>query len=122
MTNEEKKAIVWLEGQHKAIMACEQAALALLEKGDVDGYRAKMREKAQTLAKIAKEATTVLSDLPEPLRTNLEVKLSRFASSAETSLALDSVFYMSALLYPDDHKKGEPDNLAKLIQNLKMTL
>jgi hypothetical protein len=41
-----------------------------------------------------------------------------FSKNAQTALRLDSVFYMSALLYPGDHQKGEPDNLEKLIASL----
>lgn len=113
------KIIDWLEKQHDQIMQCESDAMSLLAKDDSEGYRAKMREKAELLSTLAERAKPVLDGLPASQRTRIEQKLGQFSSSADTALALGSVFYMSALLYRDDHKRGEPDNLEIFIQELK---
>lgn len=111
--------IDWLKVKHEEIMNSEKAALALLAKGDKGGYRQKMQEKANILANLAAEARPYLSALPPEKAKAIDEALRKFSDSAATSLALDSVFYMSALLYPDDHKKGDPDNLMRFIHSLE---
>lgn len=109
----------WLQNQHDIIMSCEDDALKCLDKGDTPGYAEKMREKATMLKNLDRESKPHLSGLSDDVKWEIESALGRFSSSAATALSLDSVFFMSALLYRDDHKKGEPDNLAVFIENLK---
>lgn len=104
----------WLRAQHDNIMKAEQDALALMKSGDIAGYNAKMHEKATLLANLASAAETQL----ENLNPVIQARLAQFSASAATALDLGSVFYMSALLYPDEHKPGEPDNFQKLIDSL----
>ena len=118
MSNDIAPVIDWLRARHAAIMADEAEALARLKAGDTEGYTAKMRAKAESVAALAKDAAPVLAGLPEAVREPILRGLMRFSQSAATGLQLGSVFYMSALLYPDDHKPGEPDNLAFFIDSL----
>ena len=112
----------WLLKQHQQIMDCEQTALDMLAKDDIAGYREKMREKAELLASLAERARPELEGLPETSRRTVEAGLQQFSASAETALSLDSLFYKSALLYRDDHKRGEPDNLEIFIQAIRQKL
>lgn len=109
----------WLESRHKEIMACENNALDALKKSNIEAYNDKMREKAKMLSNLAYDSKPHLSNVPENLRMKVEHSLDNFSRSAATSLKLDSIFYMSALLYRDDHKSGEPDNLEVFIGELK---
>ena len=120
MSNDSNRApiIDWLKARHAAIMADEAEALARLKAGDTEGYSEKMRAKAEAVAALAKDAAPVLAALPEAVREPILRGLMRFSQSAAMGLKLGSVFYMSALLYPDDHKPGEPDNLALFIEDL----
>lgn len=119
MSNDITPVIDWLRARHAAIMALEQEGLALLKKGDKEGYNAMMRAKAESVAALAKDAAPVLAPLPEAERERILNGLMRFSQSAATGLRLGSVFYMWALLYPDEHKPGEPDNLALFIDGLE---
>ena len=119
MSNDTKAVIDWLRARHAAIMALEQEGLALLRKGDKEGYNAMMRAKAESVAALAKDAAPVLAPLPEAERERILNGLMRFSQSAAMGLRLGSVFYMWALLYPDEHKPGEPDNLALFIDGLE---
>ncbi|MBD5626508.1 MAG: hypothetical protein HDQ90_03270 [Desulfovibrio sp.] len=110
--------IDWLKARHAAIMADEAEALARLKAGDTKGYNEKMRAKAEAVAALAKDAAPVLAGLPDAVREPILRGLMRFSQSAAMGLKLGSVFYMSALLYPDDHKPGDPDNLALFIEEL----
>ncbi|MDR2055129.1 MAG: hypothetical protein LBQ10_04595 [Desulfovibrio sp.] len=108
-----------LKERHSRIMALEAEAMSCLEAGDTQGYAAGMRAKAELLARLDEEAKPLLASLPGELRFRLALALDRFASGARTALRLNSVFYMSALLYPDDHRKGMPDNLMAFIGRLE---
>lgn len=110
--------IEWLRGQHQEIMGKEKMALACLDAGDKAGYSEYMHEKARKLRDLHKLALSQLVKLPEDKRYEIEDRLSAFSNGAATALSLDSLFYMSALLYRDDHKEGESDNLEMLIQEL----
>lgn len=112
----------WMEKRHAAIMGCEKEAYARMEAGDIDAYRAKMREKAENLSAIARDAEKMLAALPPELGNSLAERLAAFAGGANNALRLDSVFYMSALLYPDIRKPGEPDNLARCIAGFRANM
>jgi hypothetical protein len=111
--------IACLKETHARIMALEAEAMRFLESGDSQGYIANMRAKAECLAKLDEGAKPLLAPLPGELRFNLSLALDRFASSARSALSLNSVFYMSALLYPADHKPGTPDDLMLFIRRLE---
>ena len=79
--------------------------------GDVEAFRDVMHEKAMLLAGMAREGEPHIVALPERMREKARLRLARFTASAENALALDSVFYMSALLFPDEYRDGEPNDL-----------
>lgn len=112
----------WLEQRHAAVMAAEGRALACLEKGDLPGHAEGMHEKARLLAAIREDAAPLLAALPPDMdageRERLRHRLHCFAASATNALRLDSLFYMSALLYPEDHKPGQPDDMQTFIATI----
>jgi hypothetical protein len=108
-----------LKERHSRIMALEAEAMRCIEAGETQGYAAGMRAKAELLANLDEETKPLLAPLPGELRFRLALALDRFVSGARTALRLDSVFYMSALLYPDEHRKGMPDNLMTFIGRLE---
>ena len=89
----------------------DEAAHVLYEDMDKDKYNALMRHKAMFIHSLPEEAGKRLTHLPEAIASEASRRLEAFAASAERALALNSTFYMSALLYPDDHVKGQPNNL-----------
>ena len=115
-----KELIVFLRERHSAIKALEaNAKRSLYEHNDEPGYRKLMEERASAIAGLEFVCEPLLSALPDTqLRDSIEDDLQRFAAGANNSLRIGSVFYMSALLYPDDHKDGEPDNFERLINSL----
>ena len=108
----------WLRERHDAILGSEQAAKDSLARGDQKGYAFHMRAKAEQLASLVRDATQVLAALPEEPRLEIRSALMRFSSSAAFGLKIDSLFYMSALLYRDEHPVGDPDNLQVFIDQL----
>ena len=71
------------------------------------------------LQSMAEDAKPLLAPLPGEARFNFALALESFSASARMSLRLNSVFYMSALLYPDNHRPGQPDNLTLCIERME---
>ncbi len=88
-----------------------EANRSLQQENNPDRYREMMRQKAMFLAAIADEAGPYLACLPQDKLAQARQRLEHFSRNAENSLSIGSVFYMSALLYPDDHKEGQPNDL-----------
>uniref|UniRef100_A0A7C4ABD7 Uncharacterized protein n=1 Tax=Fundidesulfovibrio putealis TaxID=270496 RepID=A0A7C4ABD7_9BACT len=101
------------------IRELERAALeALHGRNDVETYRFKLMEKCELLA-----------DLPEQVEQHLTHGggaagellrgLKDFARKANQAMDLESVFYMSALLYPEDYQDGEPNDLERFLMRFQ---
>ena len=111
--------VLWLRNRHAEVMATEAQALARLDAGDTPGHNDLMHRKAELLSSMAEDAKPLLEPLPGETRFNYALALESFSASARMSLRLNSVCYMSALLYPDDHKPGQPDNLTLCIDRME---
>lgn len=111
--------IEWLTNKHGKILEAETVALETLKVGDAEEYKKKMREKAIAISELYEESKPMIEKLPAEKRAAIAKEMERFSTSAAAALSLDSVFYMSALLYRDEHKEGEPDNLLAFIEKLK---
>lgn len=111
--------IDFLETTNKNIHNLEAEALNFLEQGNNQGHLECMKQKANLLANIYTHAKPYLKDLPKDIRRKAEARLEAFSESAVQALKIGSVFFMSALLYPDEHKPGQPNNLELLIEEIK---
>lgn len=110
--NATAKLADFLDEKAKQVKAIEAEAEATIHgKGDQAGYEAKMREKAELLSKLSGEAAPLVAALGSGLADAAAERLDGFSGNAAMSLKVGSVFFMSALLYPDEHKAGEPNNL-----------
>ena len=99
-----------------------EAKDALLNKDDVDMYRSKLEQKAMLIIDLESEIEDFITGLDLVLSRRIMAGLSRFALSAERGLGLDSIFYLSALLYPEDHIEGEKNDLENFIGFLERTI
>lgn len=115
-----KALIDCLREQHASIKTLEEkAGKAIYEEKDEAAYRALMQERAERVAGLHAACEPLLAALPDnEMRDGVEDDLQRFAAGGKNALRIGSVFYMSALLYPDDHTDGQPDNLERLINSL----
>ncbi|MBU1041068.1 MAG: hypothetical protein KKF77_08225 [Proteobacteria bacterium] len=114
----------FLEQRAKAVRAIEAEAEAIIHgdghvQGDQAGYVAKMRQKAMLLADLAGDAQGLVLALAHPQSDAAADRLERFSQSAATSLKVGSPFFMSALLYPDEHKPGEPNDLESYVTEVR---
>ncbi|SDB35976.1 hypothetical protein SAMN05660653_01692 [Desulfonatronum thiosulfatophilum] len=114
------RLVTALSGVAKEIRRIETDALATLHgRGDDAFYRKRMREKAEVLQYLPKTMGSFVEQLPLEEREEINYRLDKFSMSASTALKLDSIFYMSALLYPEDYREGEPNDLERFISELE---
>ena len=109
----------WLEERAHDVRRIEKQALDELERKHTQDYRDGMRRKAELLAGLPKASIPLVSGLPEDAAQAIQSGLWRFARNASNALSLDSVFYMSALLYPEDYREGEPNDLEAFLEDLR---
>lgn len=100
----------WLDRAEKKIAGFEASAGEYSRKGDSAAYAEVLREKAEFLADLHEDARPFLAALPPEAGAFAERRLGEFSASAERGIELGSIWYMSALLYPDEHVPGEPNN------------
>ena len=110
----------FLRDRIRQVRDMENTAHDLLHnRADEAGYREAMRAKAELLAGLSVAASPFLGSIGLERRPMIEHRLDMFSQSARRSLDIGSVFYMSALLYPDDHKPGEPNTLETWLAELE---
>jgi len=129
--NSAKQRLVrFLAEVDKKVHDCEERASRIdPASGDQNAFRALMLEKATLLKELEEKSARLVEEYAEEaamlgpqevaLAETVGATVRRFSKGANTALKLDSVFYMSALLYPDEHRKGEPNNLERLIAELE---
>lgn len=107
--------IAFLEEQAREVKNVDESANQRIQiDGDQIAFEKSMRTKASILASLAEEAA-----LKGTVDLEARSRLEAFSASAARSLQVGSVFFMSALLYPEDHKPGEPNDLEFFISELK---
>lgn len=92
----------------------KEAARVAEEENGSPRYRRMMLQKALFLEAMGEEAEPLLRDIPAPMAETARARFRRYAAGAQQAMDLDSPFYMSALLYPEDHRPGQPNDLEAL--------
>lgn len=92
----------------------KRAGTELFEHGDQQKSADLMRKKAELISELPRIAAPYLDELQPGGREEVEERLESFAAGARRSLAIGSVFYMTNLLYDEDHGPDGPNNLETL--------
>ncbi|WP_051445459.1 hypothetical protein [Desulfocurvus vexinensis] len=101
------------------IRELEREAEGLLhEQGDPQGAAAKLRRKAELLRDLPDELDGLLDGLDPQTRDRVERKADNLCARASAALGQGSVFWMRNLLYPEDYREGEPNELERFITSL----
>jgi len=93
-----------------------EAARLLHEEGDQAGHRKLMTEKCLVLEALPEEAEEALVGSAAEGADALLAGLEDFARRAGMALQLESIFFMGALLYPDDYQDGDPNDLERFLE------
>jgi hypothetical protein len=95
-----------------------EATRLLYDHGDQQGYTRQLRHKAILLSGLA-DAVAELGPLPPEIDALVRERIGGFSFEADRALRVDSVFYMSVLLWPEDAQQGESNELEALIRLLR---
>ena len=95
------------------------AKKALYSHNDKDLYYQLMSQKAHLLASLPESIAAMTTLLNSEIAQSLKSQIGAFSFAAKKAINLDSVFYMSALLYPDDYADGEANDLENFISQLE---
>ncbi len=96
-----------------------EAQEALMERDDKATHRKKLVEKTMLLMDLPESAEHLLKELEPKTAGQIGRALKDFARRAGNAMGVDSVFYMAALLYPDDYKEGDRNDLEVYIDGLR---
>lgn len=111
--------IEYLEKVNAEVKRIEAEGDAVLGSSGQDAFRAKLEEKAELLAGLAEDSLELVERVDGGLGDEIAQRMERFSTSASTALRVGSVFFMTALLYPEDHRPGEPNDLEVFIGELR---
>ena len=96
-----------------------EAKEALFVRDDQETYTLKLKEKTTVLMELPDTLEPLLDDLDGEVRSEIQAGLEDFARRAGQALGLSSLFYMSALLYPDEYVEGDRNDLEKFIDRFE---
>jgi hypothetical protein len=93
-----------------------EAHEALFSRDDAGTHRKKLQEKAMILMELPERGEPFLGGLDAPAAREIRRRLEDFARRAGQALDLGSIFYLSALLHPDDEKEGDENDLERFVR------
>lgn len=88
----------------------EQAQSSLAAAGDKETYHKKHLKKTLLLISLPDKTAPFLSSLDPTLRSFVEKGISEFAEDAKMAQKVNSIFYMSVLLAPDENTTNDTGN------------
>jgi hypothetical protein len=113
-------ALEALENAATRIRAIEtEARLALFDENDQEAYKQKMEEKTMLLLDLPEEMEETLQGIRKETRKVIQNGIEDFAMRAGRAWDLGSLFFMSALLYPDEYSEGDENDLERLISRVR---
>lgn len=93
-----------------------RAGEALHGRADTAAHRALMVQKCETLAELPETVEPLLGESPGPAAEEFLAGLADFSRRAGQALDLGSIFYMTALLYPEDYAEGDKNDLERFLE------
>ena len=119
MTKNKVPAAAWevvRDGAERIRELEASATKALHENGDAPGHRKLMTEKCLVLEALPEAVEEALAGDDAAGAAALLAGLEDFARRAGMALQLESIFFMGALLYPDDYQDGDPNDLERFLE------
>lgn len=111
--------ITFLEDKAATVRRLEEEGDKVIQSEGQLAFQVKLEEKAELLGALGEKAWILTEKVGGELGDEIAQRLEQFSTSASTALRIGSVFFMTALLYPEDHKPGEPNDLENYITELK---
>lgn len=114
--------ISFLEDKAATVLRLEKEGDAVLASEGQLAFQVKLEEKAELLAALSEKSWKLTEAVGGDIGKEIAMRLEQFSMSASAALRIGSVFFMTALLYPEDHQPGEPNDLDNFITELKEKL
>ena len=114
-----EELISYLEDAAATVRRLEAEGENVLQAEGQTAFQAKLEEKAQFLAGLGEKAQKLVDAVGGDLGHEIAQQLDQFSMSAGTALRIGSVFFMTALLYPEDYQLDEPNDLERFVKELK---
>ncbi|MEM5789658.1 MAG: hypothetical protein AAGU11_20280 [Syntrophobacteraceae bacterium] len=111
------EALLSVAGRIRQIEA--EAADALFIRDNREEYIRLLEEKAMLLIELPERVGPLLEGVEEAIGREIAAGAEDFSRRATPAFELSSPFYMSALLYPDDHAEGQPNDLELFIERIR---
>jgi len=111
--------IEFLEKTNANVLRLEAEGEEALQCGGQRDFQIKLEEKAKILSALGEKAWKYTGKIEGALGAEISTRLEQFSMSAGAALRIGSVFFMTALLYPEDHKPGDPNDLETYIEELR---
>jgi hypothetical protein len=96
-----------------------EASRALHEAGDTDAHRAGLTQKCLVLEALPEQAAELMTGAAADDAAAFVAGLEDFARRAGMALSLESIFFMGALLYPEDYRDGDPNDLERFLDRFE---
>jgi hypothetical protein len=97
-----------------------EARHALYVKDDPEAHRQKLQEKTMLLMELPDLVDQYYEGMAEDIKKEIETGVKSFALRASQAWELSSIFYMSALLYPEDYREGDRNDLELFVDRLRI--
>jgi hypothetical protein len=115
-----RAALAVAQAAARRVRALEAAAMAALHgSNDAAAHRAGLTEKCVLLTSLPEEVEEYLPDAATPGSEAFLSGLDDFARRAGMALSLESIFFMGAMLYPDDYQDGDPNDLERFLERFE---
>ena len=112
--------LIFLDEVSAKLNSCEENAKKSISEGNNDAYIKIMQQKAEIIAELPLDIKKYdESDIPAPVRKFISDRTSSFSASAKKAIELKSNWYMSQLLFNEDHQDGNPNNFDLFVQEVK---
>lgn len=111
--------IEYLEATNAKVRQIEAEGERVLQSQGQVEFQVKLEAKAKVLARLADDSWELVDKIDGRLGDEITQRLEQFSMSASTALRIGSVFFMTALLYPEDHEPGGPNDLETYIEELR---
>ncbi|WP_207259678.1 hypothetical protein [Desulfovibrio sp. Huiquan2017] len=112
--------ITYLEHVNADVKRIEAEGEVALAEGGQTAFQGCLEKKAKLLAGLAENAWVLVERLRGDDAEGVARRLEQFSMSASTALRIGSVFFMTALLYPEDYKPGDLNDLEAYIEELRV--
>lgn len=95
------------------------ASRALEDAGDTAAHRAGLTQKCLALEALPGEVAASMAGTTTDGAAAFAAGLEDFARRAGMALSLESIFFMGALLYPEDYRDGDANDLERFLDRFE---